>query len=39
MRKKKICVNEIDRQVIVLVDNVLVENKTLKAQQGLVIYD
>lgn len=31
MRKKKIWVKEIDQQVRILVENDLVENKTLKA--------
>ena len=31
MRKKKIWVNEIDQQVRILVENDLIENKTLKA--------
>jgi len=31
MRKKKILINEIDKQVRILVENDLVENKTLKA--------
>jgi len=30
MRKKKIWVNEIDQQVRLLVENDLIENKTLK---------
>ncbi len=34
MRKQKIGVKEIDKQARVLVENDLVENKTLKAQQG-----